>query len=37
MRSGGLNMVFGGTSLIVMALAARGSAGSSPATTARAG
>jgi uncharacterized membrane protein HdeD (DUF308 family) len=33
----GINMVFGGTSLIVMALAARGPAGSSPATPARAG
>ena len=33
----GINMVFGGTSLIVMALAARGPAGSSPATSARAG
>ena len=33
----GINMVFGGTSLIAMALAARGQAGSSPATPARAG
>jgi uncharacterized membrane protein HdeD (DUF308 family) len=33
----GINMVFGGTSLIAMALAARGPAGSSPATPARAG
>ena len=33
----GINMVFGGTSLIAMALAARGEAGSSPATPARAG
>jgi uncharacterized membrane protein HdeD (DUF308 family) len=33
----GINMVFGGTSLIAMALAARGRVGSSPATTARAG
>jgi uncharacterized membrane protein HdeD (DUF308 family) len=34
----GINMVFGGTSLIAMALAARGQAGSSsPATTAHAG
>jgi uncharacterized membrane protein HdeD (DUF308 family) len=33
----GINMVFGGTSLIAMALAARGQAGSSPATSARPG
>jgi uncharacterized membrane protein HdeD (DUF308 family) len=33
----GINMVFGGTSLIAMALAARGEAGGSPATPARAG
>jgi uncharacterized membrane protein HdeD (DUF308 family) len=33
----GINMLFGGTSLIAMALAARGQAGSSPATSARAG
>jgi uncharacterized membrane protein HdeD (DUF308 family) len=33
----GINMVFGGTSLIAMALAGRGQAGSSPATPARAG
>jgi uncharacterized membrane protein HdeD (DUF308 family) len=33
----GINMVFGGTSLIAMALAARSEAGSSPATPARAG
>jgi uncharacterized membrane protein HdeD (DUF308 family) len=33
----GINMVFGGTSLIAMALAAHGEAGGSPATPARAG
>ena len=33
----GINMVFGGTSLIAMALATRGQAGSSPATSARPG
>jgi uncharacterized membrane protein HdeD (DUF308 family) len=33
----GINMVFGGTSLIAMALAARGPAGNSPATSARTG
>ena len=33
----GINMVFGGTSLIAMALAARGQAGSSPVTSARPG
>jgi uncharacterized membrane protein HdeD (DUF308 family) len=33
----GINMVFGGTSLIAMALAARGQAGDSPATSARPG
>ena len=33
----GINMVFGGTSLIAMALAAHGQAGGSPATPARAG